>query len=118
MQQVQIPPLAEGEVYVCSVGDRRGELTHLILLPGDNERASQPDQQKWAEEIKGGDLPTLAEHALMREHCPEEFKDAAYWSKRNDGDGFAWCTHFSYGYQYCYHEGLKFRARRVRRFKG
>lgn len=116
--QIQLPPLAEGEVYVCSVGDRRGELTHLILLPGDNERASQLDQQKWAEEIKGGDLPTLAEHALMREHCPEEFKDAVYWSKRNDGDGFAWCTGFHLGYQYSSYENGEFRARRVRRFKG
>lgn len=116
MQQIQLPPLEEGEVYVVSIGDRRGDLTHLILMPGDNDRASQPDQQAWAESV-GGDLPTLAEQALMREHCPDEFKDAVYWSKRNDGDGWAWFADFHDGGQYYYDEGGKFRARRVRRIK-
>lgn len=116
MHQIQLPPLAEGEVYVCSIGDRRGELTHIVLLPGDNDGISQPAQLEWARSI-GGDLPTLAEQALMRELCPEEFKNAIYWSNRNDGDGYAWYTHFGHGYQYWVYEDIKFRGRAVRRIK-
>lgn len=116
MQQIQLPPLEEGEIHVCSIADHRGELTHLILMPGENEGASQPDQQAWAES-GGGDLPTLTEQALMREFCPEEFKAAAYWSKRNDGDGWAWFTYFGDGCQSCSDEYAKLRARRVRRIK-
>lgn len=116
MQQIQLPPLEEGEIHVCSIADRRGELTHLILMPGENEGASQPDQQAWAES-GGGDLPTLAEQALMREFCPEEFKAASYWSKRNDGDGWAWYTGFTTGTQGYRSEDSKLRARRVRRIE-
>jgi len=116
MQQIQIPPLSEGEVYGGGIVDRLGEVTHLILLAGDNNGLSQPEQAAWAKSI-GGDLPSLAEQAVLREHVPHEFKDAIYWSNRNDGDGFAWYTTFFGGFQGYYHQSYKLRGRAVRRVK-
>ncbi len=116
MQQVQIPPTAEGEVYGGGIVDRFGEVTHLILLPGDNAGASQEAQAEWAKSI-GGDLPSLAEQAVLRENVPNEFKAAAYWSNRNDGDGYAWCTGFRYGPQLFSLTTRKLRGRAVRRVK-
>ena len=116
MQQIQIPPLNEGETYACSIGDRRGELTHIVLLPGEHAGASQPEQLAWAQSL-GGDLPTLAEQALMHEHCPDEFRPVAYWSNRNDGDGWAWYTNFDSGGQNRSRQSNKLPARAVRRIK-
>lgn len=116
MRQIQIPPLAEGEVYGGGTIDRLGEITHLVLLPGDHAGASQEDMAEWAKSI-GGDLPSLAEQALLRENVPNEFKPTYYWSKRNDGDGWAWCTDFYDGTQYYDDTSSKFRGRAVRRIK-
>lgn len=116
MQQIQIPPLAEGEVYGGGIVDRLGEVTHLVLLPGDNDGLSQEKQADWAKSI-GGDLPSLAEQAVLRENVPHEFKDEAYWSNRNDGDGWAWYTGFGDGGQYDYDASGKLRGRAVRRVK-
>lgn len=116
MQRIQIPPLAEGEVYGGGTVDRFGEVIHLILLPGDHDRASQQDLSEWAKSI-GGDLPSLVEQAVLRENLPHEFKPLAYWSNRNDGDGWAWCTYFGEGIQCYYYAGGKFRGRAVRRAK-
>jgi hypothetical protein len=116
MQQIQIPPLAEGEVYACGIVDRSGDVEHIVLLPGENIGASQPKQLEWAKSI-GGDLPTLAEQALMHERCPNEFKKVAYWSKRNDGDGWAWYTYFYSGDQDLSDQYDQLPARAVRRIK-
>jgi hypothetical protein len=40
MQQLQIPPLAEGEIYIGAIGNKNGDFHHVILLPGDNDGAS------------------------------------------------------------------------------
>ena len=40
MQQLQIPPLAEGERYIGCIGDAAGNLHHVVLLPGDNDDAT------------------------------------------------------------------------------
>ena len=34
MQQLPLPPLAEGETYIGAIGDSAGNLHHVILLPG------------------------------------------------------------------------------------
>ena len=70
MQQIQIPPLAEGEIYVGSIGDAQGNLHHVILLPGDNDDATWSAQMAWAE--NHGDLPTRIElaHAMGKPPRP------------------------------------------------
>lgn len=34
---INLPELAEGEIYVGAIGDALGNLRHVILLPGDND---------------------------------------------------------------------------------
>ncbi|MBB0034719.1 DUF1566 domain-containing protein [Ralstonia pickettii] len=119
MQQIQIPPLAEGEVYLCGLVNAAGDVTHTILLPAEAEkRMSWPDAMEWAKSLNA-DLPTRAELVIAFEQHRSQFKEAAYWSNTPDADpeyaGWAWCQYFGYGYQYDRPQGRELRARAVRR---
>jgi len=118
MQQLQIPPLAEGEIYVGAIGDKNGDFHHVILLPGDNDDASWQTQMDWAKSI-GGDLPTRIEQAMLWAAFRDQFKKAAYWSNTPDDDpeyaGWAWYQFFGDGIQLIIDELIKLRARAVRR---
>jgi hypothetical protein len=118
MQQVQIPPLAEGEIYLGGFVNTTGDVTHTILLPGDSDEASWQAQMDWAKSI-GGDLPTRAELVIAYEQHRDQFQKDAYWSNTPDSDpgysGWAWFQNFLYGYQGYYPQGYEFRARAVRR---
>ena len=116
MQQIQIPPLAEGEIYVGSIGDAQGNLHHVILLPGDNDDATWSAQMAWAESI-GGDLPTRIELAMLWANRRDQFKKDLYWSNEthHSESGWAWCQYFNSGGQYGSRKGNELRARAVRR---
>ena len=118
MNQIQLPPLAEGEVYLGGFIDANGDVSHTILLPGDNRPATWEQQMEWAKSI-GGDLLTRAELVIAYEKHRDQFKKAAYWSNTPDTDpdypGWAWCQDFSYGYQNGHRQYYEFRARAVRR---
>ena len=118
MQQLQIPPLSEGEVYVGAIGDKNGDFHHVILLPGDNDDATFEAQLDWAKSI-GGDLPNRIEQAMLFANFRDQFKPDAYWSNTPDTDpgysGWAWFQDFGHGSQDGYHEGIELRARAVRR---
>lgn len=118
MQQIQLPPLAEGEIYLRGFVNANGDVEHTILLPGDNDGASWQEQMDWAKSI-GGDLMTRAELVIAYEQHRDQFEATAYWSNTPDTDpgysGWAWCQHFSSGYQYYNHQLRRFRARAVRR---
>ena len=117
MQQLKIPPLGEGEVYVGAIGDKNGDFYHLILLAGDNDDDTWQAQLDWAKSI-GGDLPSRVEQAMLWAGFRDQFKKDWYWSNEthHDDSAYAWCQDFGNGYQsndrkdggYC-------RARAVRR---
>ncbi|MBB2928353.1 DUF1566 domain-containing protein [Paraburkholderia silvatlantica] len=117
MQQLHLPPLAEGEVYVGAVGDKDGSGHHVILLPGDNNGASWKAQMEWAKSI-GGDLPSRIEQAMLWANFREQFKQDLYWSNEvhHRNSGWAWYQYFLYGNQYYFNQDYEFRARAVRRF--
>lgn len=116
--QIQIPPAADGEVYLGSFVDKNGDVTHTYLLPGDNDRATWQEQMEWAKSI-GGDLPTRAELLMAYEQHRDMFKQAAYWSNQQDTDpgysGWAWFQGFGTGSQTSGHQDFELRARAVRR---
>ncbi|WP_186200620.1 DUF1566 domain-containing protein [Burkholderia gladioli] len=116
--QIQLPPLAEGEIYLCGFVNAAGDVTHTILLPGDNDDASWQDQLDWAKSI-GGDLPTRAELVIAYEKFRDQFQSDAYWSNTPDTDpgysGWAWGQHFTNGSQNDNRQSNEFRARAVRR---
>ena len=118
MQQVQLPPLAEGEIYLGGFVNANGDVTHTILLPGDNDRATWQEQMDWAKSI-GGDLLTRAEFVIAYEQHRAQFKDEAYWSNTPDTDpdyaGWAWAQLFRHGSQYGDQQDGRLRARAVRR---
>jgi hypothetical protein len=100
MQQLQIPPLNEGEVYVGAIGNKNGDFYHVVLLPGDNDDANFENQLAWAKSI-GGDLPTRVEQAMLWEGFRDQFQKDWYWSNETHhrDSGWAWCQHFDYGGQ-------------------
>ena len=116
MQQLTIPPLAEGEIYIGAIGNAQGELYHLVLLPGDNDDATWQEQLDWAKSI-GGELFDRVEGALLFQTKKSEFQEEWYWTREthSSNDAYAWCQYFYYGRQ---GNGLKdrsYRARAVRR---
>jgi hypothetical protein len=116
MQQLQLPPLAEGEIYVGAIGDTAGDIYHVILLPGDNDAATWQAKMDWAKSI-GGDLPTRVEQAMLWANHRDQFQKDWYWSNEthHTESGWAWYQSFGIGLQ---HDTLKddeLRARAVRR---
>ena len=119
MQQIQIPPLAEGEIYLCGLVNATGDVTHTILLPAEAEkRMNWPDAMEWAKGLNA-DLPTRAELVMAFEQHRSQFKEAAYWSNTPDADpeyaGWAWYQYFITGYQNLTQQTNELRARAVRR---
>lgn len=118
MQRVQLPPLAEGEIYLAGFVDANGDVSHTILLAGDNDGATWQEQMEWARSI-GGDLPTRAELVMAYEKHRDRFQKTAYWSNAPDDDpgfsGWAWFQTFGGGYQSSLLQYGQFRARAVRR---
>ncbi|KWN77088.1 DUF1566 domain-containing protein [Burkholderia stagnalis] len=117
-QEVELPELNEGEIYVGRISNTAGELHHVILLPGDNDDATWQDQMDWAKSI-GGDLPTRIEHLVLLANHRDQFERDAYWSNEPDTDpgyaGWAWYQHFYDGCQLSNHQNDELRARAVRR---
>lgn len=116
MQQLVTPPVNEGETYIGAIGNKNGDVYHLILLPGDNDDASWKNAMDWAKSI-GGDLPNRIEQAMLYAQHKEEFKKDWYWSCEQHASvsDFAWCQDFDNGYQDYYDITSTLRARAVRR---
>lgn len=100
MQQLQIPPLAEGEVYIGSIGNKSGDFYHVVLLPGDHECDTHAAASEWAKSI-GGDLPNRIEQAMLWDGHRELFQKDWYWSNTSyeGDDAFAWFQDFLNGGQ-------------------
>lgn len=116
MQQLQIPPLSEGEIYIGCIGDAAGNLHHIILLPGDNDDATWEAQMEWAKSI-GGDLPNRIEQTMLWANHRDLFQKDWYWSNEthHSESGWAWIQDFIYGTQGYDHKYTVFRPRAVRR---
>ena len=116
MKQLQIPPLSEGETYIGAIGDKNGDVYHVVLLPGDNDDATWEAQMEWAKSI-GGDLPTRVEQSMLWAGHRDQFKKDLYWSNEthHESDKHVWCQTFVNGFQYGYRKLNELRARAVRR---
>lgn len=117
MQQLQLPPLSDGETYIGAIGDKNGEVCHIILLPGDNDDSNWQDAMDWAKSI-GGDLPNRTEQAMLWANHRDQFNKDWYWSNETHHKeaAYAWYQNFLNGTQSSYHKGNDgCRARAVRR---
>ena len=113
---INLPELADGEIYVGCIGDALGNLHHVILLPGDNDDDTHEAQLEWAKSI-GGDLPSRIEQAMLLANHRDQFKKDWYWSNEinHAESGWAWYQYFLYGNQNTSNRGTELRARAVRR---
>ena len=114
--KLNIPELADGEIYIGAIGDALGNLHHVILLPGDNDDATHESQLEWAKSI-GGDLPTRIEQAMLLANHSDQFKKDWYWSNEisDTESSWAWYQHFGHGLQNDGRKSYELRARAVRR---
>ena len=114
--KLNIPELADGEIYIGAIGDAAGNLHHVILLPGDNDDATHESQLEWAKSI-GGDLPTRIEQAMLLANHSDQFKKDWYWSNEihDTESGWAWYQDFTDGRQSYDDRYGELRARAVRR---
>jgi len=113
----ETPPLNDGEIHIAALTDAKGELYHLILLPGDNDDATHAAQMEWAKSI-GGDLPSRVEQALLWERARDQFEKGWYWSNEtthHTESGWAWFQTFGDGNQNYNYTSSELRARAVRR---
>ncbi|WP_234775222.1 DUF1566 domain-containing protein [Paraburkholderia tropica] len=118
MQQIQIPPLAEGEIYLCGLVDSNGDVEHTVIIGINNDSGSWQQQMDWAKNL-GGDLTNRVEQAVIRAKRPNLVEEAAYWSNTTVewDSAYAWYQDFLNGFQDDYHESAALRAVAVRRFK-
>ena len=99
MQALQLPPLNEGETYIGAIGNKAGEVYHVILLPGDNDDSDWQAAMDWAKSI-GGDLPTRIEQSMLFDGYRDQFQRDWYWSNTtDDDDACAWFQDFDDGTQ-------------------
>ena len=114
--KLNLPKLADGEIYVGCIGDALGNLHHVILLPGDNDDATHEAQLEWAKSI-GGDLPTRIEQAMLWANHRDQFQKDLYWSNEthHSESGWAWYQYFGNGDQDGSCRIHELRARAVRR---
>lgn len=114
--KLNLPKLADGEIYVGCIGDALGNLHHVILLPGDNPSATWDAQLEWAKSI-GGDLPNRIEQAMLWANHRDQFKKDWYWRNEthHTESSWAWFQGFTIGSQSYDHKSYDFRARAVRR---
>ena len=117
---MKIPELKENETYVGCVGDKDGNINHVILLPSDKYGRNWQYAMDWAASI-GGDLPNRIEQAMLFDGFRDQFQKDWYWSNTTvdgRGDAYAWCQGFNNGGQI---SDIKIdnyrRARAVRRVK-
>lgn len=114
--KLNIPELADGEIYIGAIGDAAGNLHHVILLPGEIEDANWKKSMEWADGL-GGDLPDRIEQAMLWANHRDQFQNDWYWSNEthHHESGWAWFQRFDYGTQVSCHEVTELRARAVRR---
>ena len=118
MSKINLNP---GETYIGAIGNKAGEIYHLIKLAGEAERAPQEKQIDWAKSV-GGDLPNKIEAAMLFAHDKDAFQPEPYWTNETfiDPDApeetaWAWCQYFGYGGQNYRHKDDSLRAVAVRR---
>ena len=114
-----VPEVKEGETYIGAIIKADGTGNHIILLPGDNDRAEWQAAMDWAKSI-GGDLPDRVEQALMFSVHKDLFKKDWYWSNTQHASyaSSSWYQDFYVGMQSIQSNHIKsseLRARAVRR---
>ncbi|AXK61504.1 DUF1566 domain-containing protein [Burkholderia sp. IDO3] len=117
--QIQIPPLAEGEIYLFGLVDANGDIEHTVIVEVVNDRANWQKQMD-AAKARDCDLANAIEYAAIRLKHPKLVdENKAYWMNEtvNWDSAFARYQGFHYGFQSYVHKSALLGAVVVRRFK-
>lgn len=112
--------LNTGEIYAGLILGQNGEEDyHLVLLPVEDKGCAWSLAEQLAKE-SGGELPTRREQTLLFANCQTHFEPYWYWCaevhrNRASDLAYAWCQHFSDGYQNNSLTSTRLHARAVRR---
>ncbi|MFM0243835.1 DUF1566 domain-containing protein [Paraburkholderia sediminicola] len=117
MQQIQLPPLADGQTYLHGRINKHGDVEHTVLVAVNDERLPRDLQREWAKSIGGVLYNRIDALVIYNEHL-DLVKPEAYWT---DDDvewdpAFAWCQYYYYGRQIISHKSAALRAVAVSRF--
>ncbi|KVO11757.1 hypothetical protein [Burkholderia ubonensis] len=117
MQQIQLPPLAEGHTYLYGRIDKNGDVEHTVVIAVNDKRLPRELQREWAKSV-GGVLYNRIDALFVYSEHRDLVKPAAYWT---DDDvewdsAYAWCQHYLSGIQYSLHKSVALRAVAVSRF--
>ncbi|WP_261496698.1 DUF1566 domain-containing protein [Burkholderia multivorans] len=118
MQQITLPPVAEGEIYLGGRIDANGDIEHSVVVGFNDERMSLQEQREWAKSL-GGVLMNRYEALIIYNERRDLVKEAAYWTDDEVewDSAYAWCQTFYNGNQSDYRKSAALRAVAVRRFK-
>ena len=107
----------KGEVYAGLILGKDGAPDHhLFVIPGEAEKVTFAEAQKWTKK-QGGDLPTRREQRVLFANAKEAFQADWYWSGEPHASDarYAWCQDFRDGGQDYGNVSYHCRARAVRR---
>ena len=118
MQQIQIPPLAEGETYLYGRIDKNGEIEHTVIVAVNDEELPREKQREWAKSV-GGVLMNRVEAIFIYNEQRDLVKPDLYWTDEDvEWDtACAWYQYFGHGNQRYGRKSAARRAVAVRRFK-
>jgi len=107
----------KGEGYAGLILGKDGAPDHhLFVIPGEAEKVTFAEAQKWTKK-QGGDLPTRREQRVLFANAKEAFQADLYWSGEPHASDArsAWYQGFSTGRQSDGNVSDPCRARAVRR---
>jgi hypothetical protein len=118
MQQIQLPPLRDGEIYLGGRIDKNGEVEHSALITVSDKRLPRDEQREFGKSI-GGVLMNRYEGLVIYNEHRGLVKPEVYWT---DDDcewdpSYAWYQYFDGGGQGINRKSSALRAVFVRRFK-
>ncbi|SMG00365.1 hypothetical protein [Burkholderia singularis] len=117
MQQIQLPPLAEGQTYLYGRINKSGDVEHTVLIAVNDERLPRELQREWAKSV-GGILFNRIDALIIYNEYRDLVKSGAYWT---DDDvewdsASAWFQTGNNGYQGTSPKSVGLRGLAVSRF--
>ncbi|WP_104656564.1 DUF1566 domain-containing protein [Ralstonia insidiosa] len=118
MQQIQIPPLAEGEIYLGGRITKTGDIEHTVIVAINDDELPLAEQREWAKS-QGGVLMNRYEALIIYNEHRDLVKKDWYWTDEEvEWDtAYAWYQDFYGGNQNGDRKSAALRAVAVRRFK-
>lgn len=117
MQQIQIPPLAEGQIYLYGRINKNGDIEHTVFISANDEKLPRDLQREWARSV-GGILFNRVDALIIYNEHRDLVKPEIYWTDDDVGwdSSSAWGQDFDFGDQNSYHKSVALRAVAVSRF--